>query len=103
MDPRLQIRTVEYVADKTGFHPHLDRTPPPVPSDTPVVAAAKRQHLRQYEKIAASQQRGVVTPHDTVAVEEAKARHFALFERIAAEHAHIAAERGEKAPSNEVE
>lgn len=48
VDPRYQVRTVEYVADKHGFHPLLSN---PV-ADTPTVAAAKQKHAELFEKIA---------------------------------------------------
>lgn len=96
MDPRFQVRTVDYIADKNGFHPILNKTPSPVPRDTPVVAAAKDRHLRQYAAIAAARHANpgeVIVPVDTVAVDIAKQRHLALFEKIAHEHAKIAQQR----------
>lgn len=47
IDPRQQIRTVEYVADKNGFHAFLNI---PV-SDTPAVAAAKVNHAELYSQV----------------------------------------------------
>lgn len=96
IDPKFQIRTVEYTADHLGFHPVLSKTPRPHPLDTPVVAAAKERHLQKYAAIADSHQNipGVVrVPIDSEAVQRAKAKHQLLFQRIAEEHARIAAER----------
>lgn len=53
VDPRYQVRTVEYVADAQGFHPVLSN---PV-ADTPTVAAAKAQHADLYARIAAEHAR----------------------------------------------
>ncbi|XP_049839926.1 uncharacterized protein LOC126284805 [Schistocerca gregaria] len=53
IDPRYQVRTVEYTADKQGFHPIVSL---PV-ADTPTVAAAKQKHAEQYARIAAEHQR----------------------------------------------
>jgi hypothetical protein len=53
VDPRYQVRTVEYVADANGFHPVLSN---PV-ADTPTVAAAKAQHADLYARIAAEHAR----------------------------------------------
>ncbi|XP_063923867.1 cuticle protein 16.8 [Zophobas morio] len=94
VDPRHQIRTVEYIADKDGFHPVLNKNPPPVPSDTPTVAAAKNRHLAKFAEIAnahAFAPGTVVVPVDSVAVSRAKDKHFQLFQKIAEEHARLAA------------
>ncbi|XP_068087099.1 cuticle protein 10.9 [Anabrus simplex] len=48
VDPRFQVRTVEYVADQQGFHPVLSN---PV-ADTPTVAAAKQKHAELFDRIA---------------------------------------------------
>ncbi|XP_071449734.1 cuticle protein 7-like [Hetaerina americana] len=56
VDPRNQVRTVDYVADKQGFHPVLSKVAPSV-TDTPAVAAAKALHLARWEKIAAEHAR----------------------------------------------
>ncbi|KAJ8910089.1 hypothetical protein NQ315_013226 [Exocentrus adspersus] len=96
VDPRYQIRTVEYIADRSGFHPILNDAVPDLPSDTPVVAAAKENHLRRYAAIANAHQVApgqAVVPADTKAVQFAKNRHFTLFQQIAEEHARLAAER----------
>ncbi|KAF2883358.1 hypothetical protein ILUMI_22803 [Ignelater luminosus] len=95
VDPKYKIRTVDYIADKQGFHPVLSDNPPPLPADTPVVAAAKERHFQQYSAIANSHQSApgvVAVPADSVAVHKAKARHFDLYQKIAAQHAQLAAE-----------
>jgi len=53
VDPRYQVRTVEYVADAHGFHPVLSN---PV-ADTPTVAAAKARHADLYARIASEHAR----------------------------------------------
>ncbi|KAF5292061.1 hypothetical protein FQR65_LT11327 [Abscondita terminalis] len=96
VDPRHQIRTVEYVADKNGFHPILNKNPSPVPADTPIVALAKQKHLQQYNEIAHTHQiaPGLArVPVDSASVHHAKIKHLNLFQKIAEEHARIAAER----------
>lgn len=103
VDPRYQIRTVQYTADKNGFHPILNNQPPPLPRDSPVVAAAKQAHLQQYAAIADANAGHIVVPVDTVAVARAKNKHFNLYEKIAQEHARIAAERAQKTTANELE
>lgn len=54
IDPKYKVRTVEYTADKTGFHPALinfeDTLAQPV--DSEAVRLAKEKHLRLYQKIA---------------------------------------------------
>lgn len=52
MDPRQQVRTVDYVADKQGFHPILSDVPPEHPADSESVAQAKTKHFELYAKIA---------------------------------------------------
>lgn len=47
IDPLQHIRSVEYIADKQGFHPILSD---PV-SDTPSVAAAKQRHAELYNQV----------------------------------------------------
>lgn len=49
MDPRQEIRTVEYTADKEGFHATLNI---PAAEDTPAVAAAKSRHLKLFNKVS---------------------------------------------------
>ncbi|CAH0549216.1 unnamed protein product [Brassicogethes aeneus] len=95
VDPRHQIRTVEYTADKNGFHPILNKNQPDLPSDSKSVFQAKQRHYEQYNAIALQHQSPqiLVVPRDSVAVHNAKNRHYTLFEKIAADHARIAAER----------
>lgn len=54
IDPKYKVRTVEYTADKTGFHPALinfeDTLAQPV--DSEAVRLAKEKHLHLYERIA---------------------------------------------------
>lgn len=119
IDPRQKVHTVEYVADKDGFHPYI--ITPPI-QDTQAVAQAKEKHAYLYNRIAAEQQRVALErgqtvnqndyddgsykeeyqpnpnivvehPRDTPVVQNAKLKHFNLFQRIAEEHARIAAER----------
>lgn len=52
MDPRQKVRTVDYVADKEGFHPVLSEVPPEHPADSESVARAKAKHYQLYAKIA---------------------------------------------------
>ncbi|KAJ8956060.1 hypothetical protein NQ318_016510 [Aromia moschata] len=95
VDPRFKIRTVEYVADRNGFHPILNEPAPELPSDTPVVAAAKERHLRKFAAIADAHRAGpgeAVVPADTRAVQFAKNKHLSLYQQIAEEHARLAAE-----------
>ncbi|CAG9861674.1 unnamed protein product [Phyllotreta striolata] len=105
VDPRHQIRTVDYIADKNGFHPVTNYHVPDLPSDTPAVAAAKARHLLRYAAIAHQHQEApnrAPTPVDTAAVRYAKSKHLALFEKIAAEHARLAAEaEAAKSPDGE--
>jgi len=96
VDPSYKIRTVDYIADKNGFHASLSHPSPALPSDTAAVKAAKERHALQYASIAQAHQIKpgyVIVPVDSVAVQKATAKHFTLFEKIAAEHARIAAER----------
>lgn len=122
VDPRQQIRTVEYVADKNGFHPLLITNPT---QDTRAVQNAKARHYILYNQIAADHQRVAIErgqtqeydydgnydgseddstfdpnllishPQDTPTVELAKLKHYDLYNKIALEHAKIAAERGD--------
>ncbi|CAH1118080.1 unnamed protein product [Phaedon cochleariae] len=95
VDPSQRIRTVEYTADKNGFHPSQNFRAPDLPSDTPVVAAAKANHLRRFEAIAHAHQAGpnrAVVPAETKAVQGARERHLALYEKIAEEHRRRGAE-----------
>lgn len=57
IDPRQQIRTVEYTADQDGFHPNLsvDGEASPVdagPQETEAVKLAKQRHFATYDRIA---------------------------------------------------
>lgn len=63
--------------------------------DTPVVARAKANHYKQYEKIAQQHAKGAetISPVDTDAVAKVKALHDRLYQEIVAEHQRIAAER----------
>nr|XP_023022528.1 cuticle protein 18.6 isoform X2 [Leptinotarsa decemlineata] len=109
VDPRQQIRTVEYIADKNGFRQISNQNVPDLPTDTPVVAAAKLKHLQKFSAIAQSNQVApsqVVLPVDTKAVQFAKNKHFSLYQQIADEHARMAAElealkRAEEASTRE--
>ncbi|XP_055601626.1 uncharacterized protein LOC129750646 [Uranotaenia lowii] len=98
VDPRNQVRTVEYVADAHGFYPQLSHLPKS-PQQTEAVQRAADRHMALYAKIAAERanpHQPVIEaslPRDTVAVSKAKDRHFTLYEKIAQEHARIAAER----------
>lgn len=94
VDPLHKIRTVDYVANKQGFHALSNINVPVLPVDTPEVAAAKNKHLLQYATLANANiqvQNEIVLPVDTLAVQRAKERHHYLFESIAAQHAQLAA------------
>lgn len=99
VDPRNQVRTVEYTADENGFHPQLSHEP----RDTAAVAKAKERHYVLYNRIAERNSRPAnveiiekSAPRDSAAVAFAKQKHFTLYDKIAMEHAHIAAEREEE-------
>ncbi|KAG5878555.1 hypothetical protein JTB14_018877 [Gonioctena quinquepunctata] len=95
IDPNQRIRTYEYIADKDGYHQTSNLHVPDLPSDTPIVAAAKLKHLQKFSEIAQKNQVGpdhVTLPVDTKAVQFAKNRHFVLYQKIAEEHARMAAE-----------
>ncbi|XP_056640128.1 uncharacterized protein LOC130447366 [Diorhabda sublineata] len=99
VDPRHKIRKVEYTADKYGFHPITNDNVPDLPSDTPIVAAAKVNHLQKYAAIVQEQQSApnhIKFPSDTPEVQYAKNKHLALFQAIAAEHARLATEQEAK-------
>lgn len=51
IDPRQQIRSVEYVADKDGFHPILSH-PNVAPQQSEAVKLATLRHFKLYNKIA---------------------------------------------------
>ncbi|XP_045539150.1 cuticle protein 16.8 [Papilio machaon] len=97
VDPRQKIRTVDYVADREGFHPVLSDVPPEHPSDSESVAQAKDRHFQLYARIAEehAHPENIVpsVPRQTEAVAAAAAKHAQLFRVIAEQHARIAAER----------
>ncbi|XP_053680849.1 uncharacterized protein LOC128731741 isoform X2 [Anopheles nili] len=99
VDPRNQVRTVEYTADAHGFYPVLSHLPK-TPQQTEAVAREQQKHHELYAKIAqehAEAHSGLAQepklPKDTVAVAKAKDRHLSLYEKIAQEHARIGAEQ----------
>ncbi|XP_016989500.1 cuticle protein 16.8 [Drosophila rhopaloa] len=92
VDPKNQVRTVQYVADENGFHPQLSHKL----EDSAAVQAAKQRHFQTYNRIAqehASYTPGqaalAAAPHASAAVAHATQKHLSAFERIAAEHAAI--------------
>lgn len=87
VDPRHEIRAVEYTADKNGFHPVLNV---PAARDTPAVSAERSRHLKLFNEIARNKNR-ITVPAETQSVAEAKRKHALLYAQIAAEHAKIAA------------
>ncbi|XP_063833431.1 uncharacterized protein LOC135082562 [Ostrinia nubilalis] len=98
VDPRQKLRTVDYVADKDGFHPLLSDPLPDHPTDSEAVARAKDNHYQLYAQIAQQHYEhphpdGASVPRQSVAVAEATAKHAQLFRVIAEQHARIAAER----------
>ncbi|XP_075983756.1 uncharacterized protein LOC142981621 [Anticarsia gemmatalis] len=100
VDPRQKVRTVEYVADKEGFHPVLSDEPPEHPADSESVAKAKDRHYQLYAKIAEDHAQhpypdaqAANAPRESAAVAAARAKHAQLFRVIAEQHARIAAER----------
>lgn len=78
IDPRNQVRTVEYTADENGFHPQLSHENIPV-QNTKAVDLATQRHLELYNKIAERNtnpnyvQSGAV-PKDSAAVGELSRR-----------------------------
>lgn len=52
VDPRNQVRTVEYIADAHGFYPHLSHLQKS-PQQTEAVERASQKHFALYAKIAA--------------------------------------------------
>lgn len=96
VDPRQKVRTVEYVADKEGFHPLLNEVPPEHPRDSESVALARDRHFQLYSKIAeehAHPENIPSVPRQSEAVAAAALKHLNLFRVIAEQHARIAAER----------
>ncbi|XP_001656455.2 larval cuticle protein A2B isoform X2 [Aedes aegypti] len=98
VDPKNQLRTVEYIADAHGFYPRLSHELKS-PEQTEAVQRAANKHFALYAKIAEAHANPHLQPvepslpRDTVAVSKAKDRHFTLYEKIAHEHAQIAAQR----------
>lgn len=74
VDPRNQVRTVEYTADENGFHPELSHPSHPN-KNTHAVDLATQRHFELYNKIAERNsdpnysQTGAA-PQDTAAVGE---------------------------------
>lgn len=101
VDPRNQVRTVEYVADQYGFYPQLSHEV----KNTKAVEDEKNRHIALYNKIALEnsqpQPNVVIVPKESVAVQYAKDKHFSLYEKIAAEHAEIGRQRAEEAALKE--
>ncbi|XP_026488987.2 cuticle protein 21-like [Vanessa tameamea] len=98
VDPRQKVRTVDYVADRDGFHPVLSDVPPEHPADSASVAKAKDRHFELYAKIAEEHAHHpfpdeTTVPRQSAAVAAAAAKHTQLFRVIAEQHARIAAER----------
>ncbi|ALC42240.1 Cpr57A [Drosophila busckii] len=97
VDPRHQVRTVQYVADENGFHPQLSHKL----EDSAAVKAAKERHFAAYNRIAQEHAAGLApgqaaiaaAPHASAAVVRATQKHLNAFERIAAEHAAIGAQQ----------
>lgn len=60
IDPKHEVRTVEYVADKNGFHPHLTNyeDTQAFPVDSEAVRLAKAKHFALYQKIASANAAG---------------------------------------------
>ncbi|XP_075166847.1 cuticular protein 57A [Haematobia irritans] len=96
VDPKNQVRTVQYVADEHGFHPQLSHQL----EDSEAVKAAKQKHFQLYNRIAQEHATGVhhpevplTGPNQSEAVVRATNKHLSAFERIAAEHAAIGAQQ----------
>ena len=94
VDPRQQIRTVEYVADKTGFYPTLSHEPQQI-QQTEAVRKATENHIHLYNRIAErnshppSQVSVVSQPRQSEAVAKATQKHLSQFQQIAEEHRRI--------------
>lgn len=97
VDPKYKVRTVEYKADKNGFHPALINFDDifAQPADSEAVRLAKEKHMRLYQKIAEANAHNVPInlPQDSDSVAKAKNKHNELYHRIAEQHAAIAAQR----------
>lgn len=54
IDPKYKVRTVEYTADKNGFHPALINFEDAFaqPADSEAVRLAKEKHFHLYHRIA---------------------------------------------------
>jgi len=99
VDPRNQLRTVQYIADDKGFHPQLSHEQ----EDTEAVKLAKRKHLQLYNRIAQEHANPAAHGHtaasngggpaNSAAVAYATHKHLTEFERIAAEHAALGAQQ----------
>lgn len=95
VDPKQEVRTVEYVADKDGFHPTLNFEP----EDTEANKLAKERHFALYNAIAEQNANPALVqelsiadaPNQSEAVIRATQKHLTLFDKIAAEHAAIGA------------
>ncbi|XP_045503167.1 cuticle protein 16.8-like [Colias croceus] len=98
VDPRQKVRTVDYIADREGFHPVLSDPLPEHPRDSESVAQAKDKHFALYAQIAEDHAHHphpdeASFPRQSEAVAAAAAKHAQLFRVIAEQHARIAAER----------
>ncbi|XP_073846653.1 cuticular protein 57A [Musca autumnalis] len=96
VDPKNQVRTVQYVADEHGFHPQLSHQL----EDSEAVKAAKQKHFALYNRIAQQHASGaqhpeipLTGPNQSEAVVRATNKHLSEFERIAAEHAALGAQQ----------
>lgn len=58
VDPKNEVRTVQYVADENGFHPQLSHQL----EDSEAVKAAKQKHFQLYNRIAQEHASGVQHP-----------------------------------------
>jgi len=102
VDPKNEVRTVQYIADENGFRPKLSH---PV-QDTEANRRATAQHLKLYDEIALSHAQSGNTlqdharavasaplPYNSEAVIRETNKHLNLYDKIVHEHAQIAAER----------
>ncbi|XP_055377798.1 uncharacterized protein LOC129609713 [Condylostylus longicornis] len=102
VDPKNQVRTVQYIADENGFHPKLSHAL----EDTEANRRAAANHLKLYNEIAQAHANSGNTlqdharavanaphPYNSQAVISATNKHLNLYDKIVQEHAHIAAER----------
>ncbi|XP_025262299.1 uncharacterized protein LOC112637251 isoform X2 [Camponotus floridanus] len=97
VDPKHKVRTVEYKADKNGFHPALINFDDNFaqPADSEAVRLAKEKHMHLYQKIAEANAHNVPAnlPRDSASVARAKDKHNELYHKIAEQHAAIAVQR----------